>query len=122
VSPHIGDLASPRGREVFAQVAHDLQHLYGVRAERMVHDAHPQFPNTRWARDSGLPTQAVWHHCAHAAAVAGEYPSETPLLCFTWDGVGLGPDGTLWGGEALLGGPGCWRRVASFPSLPAAGR
>jgi hydrogenase maturation protein HypF len=36
------------------------------------------------------------------------------LLVFTWDGVGLGPDGTLWGGEALLGRPGDWRRVASF--------
>jgi hydrogenase maturation protein HypF len=114
VSPHIGDLASPRGREIFAQVAHDLQQLYGVRAERIVHDAHPGFPNTRWARESGLPTQAVWHHCAHAAAVAGEYPSDAQLLCFTWDGVGLGPDNTLWGGEALLGRPGEWRRVASF--------
>jgi hydrogenase maturation protein HypF len=114
VSPHIGDLSSPRGREIFAQVAHDLQRLYGVRAERIVHDAHPDFPNTRWACGSGLPTQAVWHHCAHAAAVAGEYPSEAPLLCFTWDGVGLGPDDTLWGGEALLGRPGAWQRVASF--------
>jgi hydrogenase maturation protein HypF len=114
VSPHIGDLASPRGRAVFAQIAHDLQHLYGVRAERIAHDAHPGFPNTRWARESALPTQAVWHHHAHAAAVAGEFPSETPLLCFTWDGVGLGADGTLWGGEALLGRPGAWTRVASF--------
>jgi hydrogenase maturation protein HypF len=114
VSPHIGDLTSPRGREIFAQVAHDLQHLYGVRAERIVHDAHPGFPNTRWARESGLPTQAIWHHCAHASAVAGEYPGESQLLCFTWDGVGLGPDNTLWGGEALLGGPGTWQRVASF--------
>jgi hydrogenase maturation protein HypF len=114
VSPHIGDLSSPRGREVFAQVAHDLQQLYGVRAGRIVHDAHPGFPTTRWARESGLPTQAVWHHCAHAAAVAGEYPSEAKLLCFTWDGVGLGPDNTLWGGEALLGSPGAWQRVASF--------
>jgi hydrogenase maturation protein HypF len=114
VSPHIGDLASPRGREVFAQVVHDLQQLYGVRAERVVHDAHPGFSNTRWARESGLPTLAVWHHFAHAAAVAGEYPSEAPLLCFTWDGVGLGPDNTLWGGEALLGRPGTWQRVASF--------
>jgi hydrogenase maturation protein HypF len=114
VSPHIGDLASPRGRAVFAQVAHDLQQLYGVLAERIVHDAHGNFPNARWARETGLPTQAVWHHHAHAAAVAGEYPSATPLLCFTWDGVGLGPDGTLWGGEALLGRPGAWTRVASF--------
>jgi hydrogenase maturation protein HypF len=114
VSPHIGDLTSPRGREIFAQVAHDLQHLYGVRAERIVHDAHPGFPNSRWAVESGLPTLAIWHHCAHASAVAGEYPSQAQLLCFTWDGVGLGPDNTLWGGEALLGGPGSWLRVASF--------
>ncbi len=114
MSPHIGDLASPRGRAVFAQVAQDLQRLYGVQAERVVHDAHGNFPNARWARETGLPTQAVWHHHAHAAAVAGEYPGAMPLLCFTWDGVGLGPDGTLWGGEALLGRPGAWTRVASF--------
>lgn len=114
VSPHIGDLASPRGREVFAQIALDLQRLYGVRAERIVHDAHPDFPSTRWARASGMATQAVWHHHAHAAAVAGEYPDRTPMLVFTWDGVGLGADRTLWGGEALLGAPGAWQRVASF--------
>jgi hydrogenase maturation protein HypF len=117
VSPHIGDLESPRGREVFAQVARDLQQLYGMRAERIVHDAHPNFPNTRWARASGLPTQAVWHHHAHASAVAGEYPADVPSLCFTWDGLGLGPDQTLWGGEALLGRPGRWQRVASFRSF-----
>lgn len=114
VSPHIGELHSPRGREVFAQVARDLQQLYGQRAELIAHDAHPGFPSTRWALDSGLPTQQVWHHHAHAAAVAGEYPSDAPLLCFTWDGVGLGPDHTLWGGEGLLGRPGAWSRVASF--------
>lgn len=114
VSPHIGDLATPRGRAVFAQVAHDLQMLYGVTAERIVHDAHPNFASTRWARESGLPTEAVWHHHAHASALAGEYPTESPRLCFAWDGLGLGPDGSLWGGEALLGLPGHWQRVASF--------
>jgi hydrogenase maturation protein HypF len=114
VSPHIGDLESPRARAVFAQVAQDLQHLYGVQAERIAHDAHPHFPNTRWACESGLATQAVWHHHAHAAAVAGEYACTEPLLCFTWDGVGLGADGTLWGGEALMGQPGAWQRVAAF--------
>ncbi len=114
VSPHIGELGSPRSRKVFAQVIDDLQQLYGVRAERIAHDAHPDFPNSRWARESGLPTYAVWHHHAHAAALAAEYPGARPMLCFTWDGVGLGEDGTLWGGEAFLGHPGRWRRVASF--------
>lgn len=114
ISPHIGELSSPRSRAVFAQVAADLQRLYGVRAACLVHDAHPDFPNTRWALEQGLPTRAVAHHVAHAAAVAGEHPSRAPLLCFTWDGMGLGADGTLWGGEALLGEPGSWRRVASL--------
>ena len=114
VSPHIGTLSSARGQAVFAQVAEELQQLYGVRAERIVHDAHPGFPNTRWARKTGLPIQGIWHHHAHAGALAGEFPGEAPLLCFAWDGVGLGPDGTLWGGEALLGRPGAWTRVASF--------
>jgi hydrogenase maturation protein HypF len=114
ISPHIGDLSSPRGRQVFAHMIDDLQQLYGMRAQHVVHDAHPGFPSTRWALDSGMSSQRVWHHHAHASAVAGEYPSNKPLLCFTWDGAGLGTDGTLWGGEALLGNPGAWTRVASF--------
>ena len=114
VSPHIGDLDSPRGREVFVAMTESLQQLYGVRAERIVHDAHPLFPNTHWARASTLPRLAVWHHDAHASALAGEHPNAAPLLCFTWDGMGVGPDRVLWGGEALYGGPGHWRRVASF--------
>jgi len=114
VSPHIGELASPRSRHIFTQVIDDLQQLYGVPAELIAHDAHMDFPNSRWARESGLPTHAVWHHHAHAAALAAEYPSAAPTLCFTWDGVGLGADGTLWGGEAFLGRPGRWQRVASF--------
>jgi hydrogenase maturation protein HypF len=114
VSPHLGDYATRRGRELLERTVAELQSLYGVRAERVVHDAHPGFASTRWAVQCGLPATAIWHHHAHAAAVAGECGVAVPMLCFTWDGVGLGPDLSLWGGEALLGGPGCWRRVASF--------
>lgn len=114
VSPHIGDLGSARSQEVFERVARDLQALYGVQARLLVHDRHPGFANSRWAQRQGLPTRAVWHHHAHAAALAGERCVREPMLCFTWDGLGLGPDGTLWGGEALLGSAGRWSRVASL--------
>jgi hydrogenase maturation protein HypF len=114
VSPHLGDQSTARGRAIFTQMVNDLQRLHGIAAQRVVHDAHPDFPATRWALNCGLPTTAVWHHHAHASAAAGEFSSETPLLCFTWDGIGLGPDKTFWGGEALLGMPGAWRRAASF--------
>jgi len=56
----------------------------------------------------------VQHHAAHASALAGEHPDIENWLVFTWDGVGYGSDGTLWGGEALAGRPGAWNRKASF--------
>jgi len=114
VSPHIGDMGSERSMEVFEQVAADLQALYGVRAEALACDAHPGYATARWARRQGLPVEEVLHHHAHAAALAAEAAVTGPLLVFAWDGVGYGGDGTLWGGEAFLGRPGSWHRVASF--------
>ena len=115
VSPHIGEMDSPRSLDVFEQVAHDLQALYGVQARRVVCDAHPGYTTNRWAqRRSGLPVETVWHHDAHASAVVAEIDVPGRWLVFAWDGVGLGPDGTLWGGEALYGEPGHWRRFSSL--------
>ncbi len=121
VSPHIGELESPRGVAVFEQVAADLQQLYGVRATWLAADAHPRYTATRWARARGMEVVAVYHHHAHASALAAEHRVREALLCFTWDGTGLGPDRTAWGGEALLGRPGRWRRVASFRPVRIAG-
>ena len=114
VSPHIGDLDSPRSLAVFEQVVADLQALYRVTVRRIVHDAHPEYGSTRWAQRLDIPVAAVQHHMAHASALAGEHPEIARWLMFAWDGVGLGADGDLWGGEALLGSPGAWRRVASM--------
>jgi hydrogenase maturation protein HypF len=114
VSPHIGDLDSPRSLAVFEQVVSDLQRLYGVRAERIACDAHPQYASSRWAREQGLPLTEVFHHQAHAGAVAGEFGWQDDMVVFTWDGTGYGEDGSIWGGEAMLGRPGAWRRAASW--------
>jgi hydrogenase maturation protein HypF len=63
----------------------------------------------------------VQHHAAHASALAGEHPDVDNWLVFTWDGVGYGDDGTLWGGEALSGRPGHWQRAASFRTFRLVG-
>ena len=114
VSPHIGDMGSRRSLSVFQQVVADLQRLYAVAAQQVVCDAHPDYATSQWAERAGLPVRRVFHHHAHAAAIAGEYPQAGRWLVFTWDGVGFGEDHTLWGGEALLGHPGAWRRVAAM--------
>lgn len=114
ISPHIGDLDAPRSLAVFEQVGADLQRLYGVQARRVVCDTHPGYASSQWARRSGLPLHAVRHHHAHAGALYGEHAGRDDWLVFTWDGSGLGEDGTLWGGEALFGRPARWRRVGSL--------
>lgn len=114
VSPHLGDLGAPRSLEVFEQVIKDLCRLYAVTPQRIVCDAHPGYFSSRWARGQDIEIQPVFHHHAHASALFGEFALEQPILAFTWDGLGFGEDGTLWGGEALLGMPGQWQRVASL--------
>ncbi|HUW77023.1 MAG TPA: Sua5/YciO/YrdC/YwlC family protein, partial [Gallionella sp.] len=117
LSPHIGDLDAPRSLEIFERVIADVQKLYGVAACAIVCDAHPGYASSRWAAKQALPLQRVQHHHAHASALAFEGGQDRTWLTFTWDGVGLGTDDTLWGGEALHGRPGAWQRVASFKSF-----
>ena len=125
VSPHIGEMDSLRSLQTFEQCISDLQALYQVSAEHIVCDAHPGFAPSRWAHQQNLPVHQVYHHHAHAAGAYIEALQKNGrldnLLVFTWDGVGLGPDGTLWGGEALLGRPGAWQRAAGFRSFKLPG-
>ncbi len=114
ISPHLGELDAARSLETMIQVAEDLQRLYRVRATRLLLDRHPGYGYQPWARQTGLPRTEVRHHHAHASALAWEFPAVTDWIMFTWDGVGLGDAGELWGGEAFVGGPGKWRRAASF--------
>jgi hydrogenase maturation protein HypF len=114
ISPHIGELDSPRSNEIFERIIRDLQELYSVKCEVIAHDLHPGYASSRWAERQGLPQAPVQHHAAHASALAGEHPDVADWLVFAWDGVGYGSDGSLWGGEALAGRPGAWQRQASF--------
>ncbi|XNM81649.1 hypothetical protein ACLK1V_14730 [Escherichia coli] len=36
-----------------------------------MHDAHPGYVSSQWAREMNLPTQTVLHHHAHAGGVSG---------------------------------------------------
>lgn len=112
ISPHIGEMDSARSLDVFEKSVADLQQLYDVNIEQIVCDAHTGYTTTRWASRQGLPLQKVFHHHAHASSAYYECNTEDRVLVFTWDGTGYGADGTLWGGETLLGKPGNWQRVA----------
>ncbi|MBD3671326.1 MAG: carbamoyltransferase HypF, partial [Gammaproteobacteria bacterium] len=114
ITPHLGELSSEAGIARFETSIREIQSLYGVRAEHLVAEADTADRAQLWARDSGLPLTRIRHHHAHAAKLAGEQPQEENWLVFTWTHIGQGEDETIWGGEAMLGGLGHWRRVASL--------
>ena len=114
VSQHLGDLETHEARRAYRRTLDDLLALYGVRPVLVAHDLHPDYFTTALAGELGLPRLAVQHHHAHLAACMLENRLEPEVLGLTWDGTGLGPDRTVWGGEFLLGGPVSFRRVGSL--------
>lgn len=114
ISPHLGDLEHPESLALLQRVADDFCRLYQVQPRQIAIDAHPGFQSRQWASAQGLPISEIWHHHAHAGALVAEHPDIDDWLMLTWDGVGLGRDGQLWGGEALRGQPGHWQRMAQL--------
>ncbi len=112
LSQHIGDLETPEALAAFERVLADLARLYEVTPAAVAHDLHPDYLSTKWALASGLPAIAVQHHHAHLASCLAENGVDGPALGVTWDGTGFGADGTVWGGEFLLGDASGFTRVA----------
>jgi len=114
---HIGDLDAVEAQEAFRRSVADLRRLYRVEPEVVAHDLHPDYASTRWATEwmEGSTLIGVQHHHAHLASLLAErgLPADTdPVLGVVWDGTGLGTDGTIWGGEFLLGNAAGFERVA----------
>jgi hydrogenase maturation protein HypF len=113
LSQHIGDLDSPAARDRFQRTVADLLGLLEVTPLVTAHDLHPDYASTLWAAASGYGERIpVQHHHAHLAACLVDNEETEPALGVVWDGTGLGPDGTVWGGEFLAGDAAGYRREA----------
>ncbi len=112
LSQHVGDLDTAESRRAFERAIDDLCRLYQFKPEAVACDLHPDYASTRWAIESGLPVKPVQHHQAHVAACAAENGIDTGYLGVSWDGTGLGLDGSIWGGEFFLVRENKFERIA----------
>jgi hydrogenase maturation protein HypF len=89
----------------------------------VAHDLHPAYLSTQLAV-SRFPAErriAVQHHHAHVASCAAEHGVTGPFLGVAYDGLGMGDDGTFWGGELFLADLSRYRRVGRFGRVPMPG-
>ncbi|HEX9082197.1 MAG TPA: carbamoyltransferase HypF, partial [Holophagaceae bacterium] len=125
MSQHLGDLASAPGLDLLARTVEDLLAFFRVQPERLACDLHPDYASTRLAERLaaiwGTPLVRVQHHHAHGAACAAEHGLRGPVLALAWDGTGLGSDGTIWGGEALVVDGPTFRRIGHLRPFPLPG-
>lgn len=125
VSTLIGDLDSAAARLKLADTVAQLCDELDVTPAIVAHDLHPDFYSTQfaisYAERHGLTTLAVQHHHAHIAAVCAEHNMTEAVLGLALDGVGLGTDGTPWGGELLLVAGADFQRLGHLASIAMPG-
>ncbi len=128
LSQHLGDLEDALTAREYERTIALYRELYRHVPSALAFDQHPGYRSTllgrEWARRDNLEVVVVQHHHAHIAAVLAE--TGWPLgggrvLGVALDGLGYGPDGSLWGGELLVADYRDFRRVGWLAPMPLPG-
>lgn len=122
LSQHIGDLKNHQTADSHGQTATHLTGLYELRPRYVACDLHPDFRTTRFS--AATPAERVYpvqHHHAHMASCIAENRLSGPTLGVVFDGAGYGVDGTVWGGEFLVGDVTAVDRVSWLRPTPLLG-
>lgn len=122
LSQHIGDLENLAAYSFLDRAICHLQEILEIEPVLIAHDLHPGYLSTQWAqKQRGIPLIPVQHHHAHIAGCMAENHLDGKVIGFALDGTGLGTDGHIWGGEALIADYTSFARVAHFEYVPMPG-
>jgi hydrogenase maturation protein HypF len=125
MSPCFGDLDGHDSYLAWTRAIGQLERMVRIAPARIVHDLHLDYASSRYAVQRAgrgvLERIAVQHHHAHMASCMLEHGLDGEVIGVCFDGTGLGYDGTLWGGEWLVGGYGHAARIAHLATMPLVG-
>lgn len=114
LSQHIGDLKNLETYEFYKESMARFIKLFRITPKMIVCDMHPDYLSSKYAARAGLPLMEVQHHHAHIASCMAEHRLDEKVIGIAFDGVGLGDDGNIWGGEFLLCDYENYRRLYHF--------
>jgi len=103
-SQHIGDVKNDKIFKSLNECAEHMKNILSIEPEIIACDAHPGFRTTNACLNQNkLPVTLVYHHHAHMASCMAENKIDNKVIGIIFDGTGYGVDGTIWGGEVLIG-------------------
>ncbi len=131
-SQHIGDMENYETLKFYEETLDNLRAVYRVNPVAVVHDLHPGYLSTQWAKEHGarvmgqgsskrIETFSLQHHYAHIGSVMAEHGLKQKVIGVAFDGTGYGADGNLWGGEFLVADIDGFKRVGQFKYIPLPG-
>jgi hydrogenase maturation protein HypF len=120
VSQFIGDLDSFETISFFDETLDHLLKLYNKKASLYLTDLHPDYYTSGYAANSNVPYKVIQHHLAHFASCMAENNLTDNIIGVIFDGVGLGYDGDIWGGEFFIK-MGAFKRVYHLDYYKQAG-
>ena len=106
LSQHIGDTANEQVRSQLSENLALFQQIYQFKPDIIAVDAHPGYFSSsigkQLAEQQQITPIEVLHHHAHIVSVMAEHHCNEPVIGLALDGIGMGENGQLWGGECLL--------------------
>jgi hydrogenase maturation protein HypF len=122
LSQHIGDLKNVENLDFFKESISNLKALLRLDPKTIAFDMHPAYMSSKWALAEKIDSKiAVQHHHAHMASCMAENGLYEDAIGIIADGTGYGVDGSIWGGEILLGNIGSFKRTAHIRTVSMPG-
>lgn len=126
LGPHLGDLDGHHALLTWSDALARFERLHRIHPAQLACDGHPDYASSRYAQEraaaeAGLELVEVQHHHAHLASCMADNALTGEVIGLCFDGAGLGPDGTLWGGELLAGGYARYDRAGHLATVALPG-
>ncbi len=125
LSQHIGDMDTEQAFTAYNDTLEHFLHLFDANIGLCACDLHPDYTTTRFAEEwcdaRDVPLVRVQHHHAHLVACLAENGETAPAIGLCLDGTGYGSDGTIWGGEVLVGDANGFERAGHLQQVAMPG-
>ncbi len=117
VSQHIGDVDNLETLDFLKETINHLTNITSIEVpEKIACDLHPEFMTTELAEEMSDNPVRVQHHHSHLATLLGENDI-SEIIGIDADGIGYGPDDTIWGGEILYANRSEYERLGSLSHM-----